>query len=378
MGKKHIPVDTGRKPEPPAGEAGRLPGPEASPGCWHSITVSSFQPQDPLDNPALERSFQELVRYYRHSSVGGRCLGIVHRMNTPLQVLSFQLDLLDQKAQEELGLLTESLPANTDRLVTLNHYRQAKFSQLRLELNRLQDMSRSLVLQGSHEDAQEKFRRARDPQEKLECLRDMLRTIPKHKGTEHLQAEIKSRVKELVDELGGPRKGAARGGPDLTVRHEGAAQVALVGPPNAGKSSLHARLTGSHAVVGPYPFSTKHPLPGMLLHEDVQLQLVDLPPVAADYFEPWMSGTLQGTDAVASMVRFRDGRPERSGYRRYRIRGHAAADDPGMIHEAVARRVESRLEQVGTLRAGSNTPGKVSATVTPLAESGPAFDATIV
>ena len=63
--------------------------------------------------------------------------------------------------------------------------------------------------------------------------------------------------------------------------HEGAAQVALVGPPNAGKSSLHARLTGSHAVVGPYPFSTKYPLPGMLLHEDVQLQVVDLPPTHA-------------------------------------------------------------------------------------------------
>ncbi|MDP1761355.1 MAG: HAMP domain-containing sensor histidine kinase [Deltaproteobacteria bacterium] len=105
----------------------------------------------------MERSFQELVRYYRHSSVGGRCLGIVHGMNTPLQVLSFQLDLLEQKAQEELDLLTESILADTDPLVTLNHYRQAKFSQLRREHDRLQGMARSLVLQGVHEDAQEKF-----------------------------------------------------------------------------------------------------------------------------------------------------------------------------------------------------------------------------
>jgi len=161
-------------------------------------------------------------------------------------------------------------------------------------------------LSPEYKDAQEKFRRARDPQEKLECLREMLRTIPKHKGTEHLQAEIKTRVKELTDELGGPKKGAVRGGPDLTVRHEGAAQVALVGPPNSGKSSLHVKLTGSHAVVGPYPFSTKHPLPGMLLHEDVQFQLVDLPPVAEDYFEPWMSGTLHNADAVALVVDLSD------------------------------------------------------------------------
>jgi hypothetical protein len=161
-------------------------------------------------------------------------------------------------------------------------------------------------LSPEYKDAQEKFRKARDPQEKLECLREMLRTIPKHKGTEHLQAEIKTRVKELTDELGGPKKGAARGGPDLSVRHEGAAQVGLVGPPNAGKSSLHARLTGSHAAVGPYPFTTKHPLPGMLLHEDVQFQLVDLPPVADDYFEPWMSGTLHNADAVALVVDLSD------------------------------------------------------------------------
>jgi len=157
-------------------------------------------------------------------------------------------------------------------------------------------------LSPEYKDAQEKFRRAREPQEKLECLREMLRTIPKHKGTEHLQAEIKTRLKELTDELGGPKKGAVHGGPELTVRHEGAAQVALVGPPNAGKSSLHARLSGSHAVVGPYPFSTKYPLPGMLAHEDVQFQLVDLPPVAEDYFEPWMSGTLHNADGVALVV----------------------------------------------------------------------------
>jgi hypothetical protein len=157
-------------------------------------------------------------------------------------------------------------------------------------------------LSPEYKDAQEAFRRAREPQEKLDCLREMLRTIPKHKGTEHLQAEIKTRIKELTDELGGPRRGASRGGPDLTVRHEGAAQVALVGPPNVGKSSLHARLTGSHAVVGPYPFSTKYPLPGMLLHEDVQFQLVDLPPVSADYMEPWMGGTLHQADAVALVV----------------------------------------------------------------------------
>jgi ribosome-interacting GTPase 1 len=161
-------------------------------------------------------------------------------------------------------------------------------------------------LSPEYKEAQAAFRRAREPQERLECLREMLRTIPRHKGTEHLQAEIKTRIKELTDELAGPKKSGVRGGPELAVRHEGAAQVALVGPPNAGKSALHARLTGSHAAVGPYPFSTKYPQPGMLAYEDVQLQLVDLPPIAEDYLEPWMPGTLHGADAAALVVDLSD------------------------------------------------------------------------
>ena len=157
MGKKHIPGDSGREPEAPAGAAEPTPGPEASPGRWHSVTVSSSPPSVAEDEEILERSFKELVRFYRHSSVGRRCLGIVHQMNTPLQVLSFQLDLLEQKTQEELGLLTASPPAEAEPLVALNRYRREKFSQFRQELNRLQGIARTLVLQGVHEDAREKF-----------------------------------------------------------------------------------------------------------------------------------------------------------------------------------------------------------------------------
>jgi signal transduction histidine kinase len=157
MDMKHILVDSGRELKAPEGMVALIPGPEASPERWHSVTVSSSPPDASEDNEVLERSFQELVRSYRHSSVGRRCLGIVHRMNTPLQVLSFQLDLLEQKALEELNLLTESPLAGAEPLVTLNHYRQAKFSQLRRELNRLQSITRSLARQGVHEEALEKF-----------------------------------------------------------------------------------------------------------------------------------------------------------------------------------------------------------------------------
>lgn len=150
--------------------------------------------------------------------------------------------------------------------------------------------------------AEAAFRKARDPRERLDGLREMLRTIPKHKGTDHLQADIKSRIKELAEELEAPRKGPARTGPSHMVRPEGAAQLALIGPPNSGKSSLHARLTGSSAQVAPYPFTTQHPEPGMMTHEDIHFQLVDLPAVSPEHPVPWLASALQTADAALLVV----------------------------------------------------------------------------
>jgi hypothetical protein len=153
-----------------------------------------------------------------------------------------------------------------------------------------------------YKKAEEAYRKAREPRERLDCLREMLRTIPKHKGTDHLQADIKTRIKQLTEELAGPKKGGRRKGPSHVVRPEGAAQVCLVGPPNAGKSSLHARLTGSHSDIGPYPYTTHLPVPGMLPYEDIYFQLVDLPPVSGDFMESWLINALQPTDGVLLVI----------------------------------------------------------------------------
>jgi len=161
-------------------------------------------------------------------------------------------------------------------------------------------------LSPEYKAAEAAFRQAREPRERLQCLREMLRTIPKHKGTEHLQGDIKSRIKQLTDELSGPKKGAARGGPPTVIHPEGAAQIALIGPPNSGKSALHARLTHSHAQVGPYPFTTQFPQPGMLPYEDIHFQLVDLPPVSATHAVPWLYNALQPADACLLVVDLND------------------------------------------------------------------------
>ncbi|MEN8234952.1 MAG: GTPase [Actinomycetota bacterium] len=146
------------------------------------------------------------------------------------------------------------------------------------------------------------YKRARDPKERLELLNEMHRTIPKHKGTDHLRAEIKTKIKELKEELSGPAKGGARTGPSTFVRPEGAAQVAILGPPNTGKSTLHAALTGSHTQIGSYPFTTQFPEPGMLNIEDATIQLVDLPPISVQHPISWIGNTLQSADGVLLVI----------------------------------------------------------------------------
>jgi ribosome-interacting GTPase 1 len=161
-------------------------------------------------------------------------------------------------------------------------------------------------LSPEYKAAADALRRARDPEQRLEHLREMLRVIPKHKGTDHLQGDLKRRIKELDEELAGPRKGGARSGPALVVRPEGAAQVALLGPPNSGKSALHAKLTGSGARVAPYPFTTQYPEPGMMPVGDVSLQLVDLPPLSPQHAVTWLGSTLQSADAAMLVVDISD------------------------------------------------------------------------
>ncbi|EYF03663.1 GTPase [Chondromyces apiculatus] len=160
-------------------------------------------------------------------------------------------------------------------------------------------------LSPEYKAAEAAYRKARAPDERLVHLREMLRVIPRHKGTEHLQADLKTRIKELGEALSGPKKGA-RTGPPVTVRPEGAAQVALLGPPNAGKSRLHARLTGSGAESAPYPFTTRKPQPGMLPFEDISFQLVDLPPISATAMESWVPSALTHADAALLVLDIRD------------------------------------------------------------------------
>ena len=144
--------------------------------------------------------------------------------------------------------------------------------------------------------AEKEFRQAKTREEKIACLENMLALIPKHKGTDKMQGDIRRRLRILRQEGEKARKGKRT--PGFLVNREGAAQLALLGAPNTGKSQLLAALTNAHPTVGEYPFTTHAPQPGMVQYEDIQIQLVDTPPITADYFEPWTPDIVRRADGA--------------------------------------------------------------------------------
>jgi len=149
-----------------------------------------------------------------------------------------------------------------------------------------------------YKEAEERLHAAATREEKLVALREMMALLPKHKGTEKLQADIRRRIARLEEEAEQGARGGARRADPGHVRREGAGQWVLVGPPNAGKSALLAALTHAHAEVAPYPFTTHVPQPGMMPFEDVQVQLVDTPAVSALHGEPYMANLVRNADGL--------------------------------------------------------------------------------
>ena len=148
--------------------------------------------------------------------------------------------------------------------------------------------------------AREQFHAAQTPQEKLIALEEMLTTIPKHKGTDKMQADIKRRIAKLRDSRL-PKKHGKSAAFDHIAR-EGAGQVVLIGSPNSGKSSLLAALTNAHPEIANYPYSTIIPVIGMMNFEDVPIQLIDLPPITLEYTEPWVYNLIRQSDLALFLL----------------------------------------------------------------------------
>ena len=151
-------------------------------------------------------------------------------------------------------------------------------------------------------EAEEKYRAAKTPAEQLAALEEMWRELPKHKSSEKIQAELKKKLsaaRKAVQQ--GAKHGPTKADP-FAIPRTGAGQVVLLGMPNAGKSSIVGGLTRAHVKVTDYPFGTATPVPGMLPYEDIQVQLVDTPPVTAEHVPTGLAGLWHGADGLVVVV----------------------------------------------------------------------------
>ncbi|MBU0983753.1 MAG: 50S ribosome-binding GTPase [candidate division Zixibacteria bacterium] len=157
-------------------------------------------------------------------------------------------------------------------------------------------------------ELEREYRAERDPREKLRLAQELLRMMPKHKGTDKLQADMKSKIARHRKEIAEPAKsgGAAKAAAVDYIPREGAGQIVLIGPPNSGKSSLVDSLTNAKPLVADYPYATREPLAGMMTFETVQIQLIDTPPISDELYETYMSNLVRNADVVLLVVDLAD------------------------------------------------------------------------
>ncbi|MBN2490420.1 MAG: TGS domain-containing protein [Planctomycetes bacterium] len=143
-----------------------------------------------------------------------------------------------------------------------------------------------------YREAEQRFREARSSEDKIAALEEMIRLLPKHKGTDHLFADLKRRLSKLRSGKG-QKKGSARQRSPYHILPSGAGQAVLIGLPNAGKSAIVAALTSKAVEVAPYPFTTRVPLPAMMPYENAQVELIDTPPVTLAEVDPELVALLR-------------------------------------------------------------------------------------
>lgn len=210
-------------------------------------------------------------------------------------------------------------------------------------------------------EAEAEYKKAQGAEERLTCLKKMWALLPKHKGTDKLQAELKAKMSDAREEIEVEKKSGKKGGISYKIPKQGAGQVIVLGGPNVGKSSLLAKLTRAQPEVAQYPFTTREPQPGMMPWEDVQVQLIDTPPITSDYMESYLTSMVRNADAAILMVDLGDddcpfaaqGVIDQLASKKTILGGSAnEEEDPGIVHTKtmlVANKVdlldaEERLE----------------------------------
>jgi len=152
-------------------------------------------------------------------------------------------------------------------------------------------------------EAEKNFRMAKTPLEKIAALEEMLAVMPKHKGTDHLRADLRTRIAKLTQSLD---KKTATQRASMMIEKVGAGQVAVIGLPNTGKSQIVVSITKAAPTVAAYPFTTQSATPGMMTYENIQIQLIDTPPLSEQPPEWWLLNIIRRADGLLVVVDLSD------------------------------------------------------------------------
>jgi ribosome-interacting GTPase 1 len=149
--------------------------------------------------------------------------------------------------------------------------------------------------------AEKRYREAEALEDRIACLEEYIGLIPKHKGTDHLRADLRKQLSKLKASAQAGKRTTRQDSAFRIVR-EGAGQVAIVGVTNVGKSALVAALTNATPEVSSAPYTTWEPTPGMMLADNVQIQLIDTPPLSHDYVEVELLSLIRRSDLILLVV----------------------------------------------------------------------------
>ncbi len=150
-------------------------------------------------------------------------------------------------------------------------------------------------------ETERKYRLAKSYEEKIAVLQEMLAIMPKHKGTDKLQADLRAKISKFR-KASQKKPGAIRRTHTDHIPKEGAAQVTLIGPPNAGKSQILANFTNATPQIASYPFTTQEPIVGMMPWENIKIQIVDTPPIINEFLPSCVPTIIRETDIVLLVV----------------------------------------------------------------------------